>query len=96
MTADVINLADLKPHKSGGAICSSCKHKWVAVAGEDVMVMECPECNCVTGHWLYPLAKGESYWKCNCENVVFHINEKGVYCNQCGQYVDLEEAFDER
>jgi hypothetical protein len=85
--ADIINLADHRPHGAGEAVCSHCKHVWEAVAPIGATQLECPECHTLKGLWKAPfaVAEGDLLYVCNCGGDLFFILPDGYHmCRECG------------
>lgn len=110
--ADVIEFKRPKeessdPHLSGEAICTSCRHEWVAVAPVGVDDMECPACGTMRGRYKYSIGppEGASVWVCSrCTNnplahfLVYRSGIDGVKricCSGCGTITDLITVFDD-
>ena len=76
------------PHQEGEAFCMGCNHTWVAVAPVGALAFECPSCHCHKGHFKFEcgLAEGTGVWTCKCDNQLFNVTEKGIFCPNCGIY----------
>ena len=83
MTDKVVNLADYKPHVSGGACCVGCGHKWEVVAPVGTTEFECPECGFIKGVFE-ALILPDEFWRCNCGNDKYCITPNGAICALCG------------
>ena len=49
MTADLVDMADYRPHIAGPVVCTRCHHHWVAVRPVGTDLMECPSCHAMRG-----------------------------------------------
>jgi len=91
--AEIINIADYRPHLAGDMKCLNCKHKWVGVVelGDGVQIpCECPECGLMKGFYIHPAyaPEGMLIWKCNCGGELFNITTEGAWCISCGKLTD--------
>lgn len=74
-------------HKSGEALCTACKHEWVAVQRvDDSSWLICPECDLQAGHFKGVVIREGAHWHCNCGNDLFYMTRNGPYCPQCGAW----------
>lgn len=91
--SDIINLDDHRPHRSGQAKCTNCKHVWAAVSPVGCDDLECPECGLCRGVWygnhLYP--QGTHIVTCSCGNTFFEVSPEQVLCINCGNKIDRDE-----
>ena len=79
-------------HSAGEAICTQCKHEWVAVAPAGQRDLECPSCSSHRGvfKWPYGPSEGDEGYRCNCGSDDFFIMRRGkqsngaVHCRGCG------------
>lgn len=81
---------ELVPHSQGEAKCIDCKHTWQAViATADYHAndnwMECPACSLMKGRFYREFVRGSLHWTCHCGGDLFHINDKFIYCANCGR-----------
>lgn len=90
MTADVINFLDKRPapadepHLTGEAVCTTCGHKWMAVAPVGTVHLTCPECSRLQGVFKNAV-EPETAWACNCNgNQLFFLTRAGAMCRSCG------------
>lgn len=83
---DVVSIEDFRPHCSGEAVCSQCKHEWVAVAPLRTTELQCPSCSTYKGLFKYPFRPqaGQWQWVCNCGGEVFFIVDGETRCWICG------------
>lgn len=72
------------PHIAGNAHCIACLHKWVAVAPEGEVWLECPKCHCNKGLFKFPVSLEKPHWHCACGNNLFHLDQDSFYCPNCG------------
>lgn len=86
MSAQVVILAEHRPHASGLAFCMQCKHEWAAVAPMGAVALECPACETQKGRFRFPHRRSGSVWVCNCGNDLFHLTPDGTYCPNCGEW----------
>lgn len=82
---EMIDIASKQPHLTGKATCMGCKHTWTAVAPVGVQNMECSECGCMKGAFVYPIV-GESFWECDCGSRYFSVSgiSMNILCINCG------------
>jgi len=86
---DIVSIESQKPHKTGEAICMSCKEEWIAVAPAGVVWLECPKCKTEHGLFKFPCSYSDkSHWECNCGNDLFHVTPDGYYCPNCGSWAE--------
>lgn len=90
---NVINLADHRPHISGPARCSRCKHEWIAVAPVGTTQLECDCCGGMHGLFVHPCApaEGELVFECNCGSDLFYVLPRGIMCRVCGTTTGFDE-----
>lgn len=83
---DVVHLGKSEPHLSGEALCTSCRHAWVAVSPVGTDWLECPACGLFKGRYIHPAIpkSGEEIWECACGCDVFRITPKEAFCISCG------------
>lgn len=93
---DIIDLDAWKlertPHQTGEVVCTHCKHRWQAVAPEEVHEFECPSCGMHKGVWCRHQmgVAGDEYFECPvCKTFFFHLMrspDHGEYfmCVNCG------------
>lgn len=86
MTATIHDIGEAKPHATGEARCTSCRHEWVAVAPVGVDWLECPACSLMKGRYVHPIVRGGVIFECYCGTDVFHIAPAGPYCTGCGKF----------
>lgn len=80
------------PHSSGEAICTNCKHEWVAVAPAGDVQLDCPSCSTACGLFKHPFGPsvGDLSYSCNCGSDLFFIMKKpgaangSTFCRGCG------------
>ena len=80
-----------EPHCAGEAICSHCKHEWVAAAPVGCRNLECPSCGTHQGifKWPFSPAEGDESYQCNCGSDDFFIMRRpgwangAVFCRGC-------------
>lgn len=76
------------PHVSGEAVCTACKHRWVAVAPAGTIELECPNCGTRRGLFVNPVWPPADHlvWVCPCGGNLFLIREpeRGFMCRECG------------
>jgi hypothetical protein len=83
--AEIVSLAEHRPHLSGSAECCGCRHQWQAVAPIGVEKLECPACHLDKGFWAKPVLRAGDAWTCNCGSQLFRIAPHcGPYCVNCG------------
>lgn len=81
------------PHATGDAICTRCRHEWVAVAPVGQTQLECPECGTHCGLFKFPFGPsvGDAMFTCDCGSSLFYIVRAkadavaAVRCRGCGQ-----------
>lgn len=75
------------PHMSGYAICSACRHEWMAVVPAGYPLFQCPECLTEKGRMQNPCMPSDGViWQCSCECDLFRITGRGTMCINCGKY----------
>ena len=81
---EVVSIDSQKPHLSGPAICTHCKHEWQAVApvGNHTN-LQCPECGLHHGIVGAPVVPPE-WWECRCGGELFYLTRQGAQCRACG------------
>ncbi len=86
---DVVKFPEKKdPHGMGDAVCSSCRHEWVAVAPVGTTQLECPACHTLKGRFKYPFAPPEDtlIWECRCGGTQFFLISPNImFCPNCGE-----------
>jgi hypothetical protein len=85
--ADVVSLADRRPHVEGKARCLECSAEWQGVAPIGTTRLECGVCQTHKGVWVGAMGppEGALYWRCNCGNDLFTLLPTGApMCAQCG------------
>jgi hypothetical protein len=79
-----------QPTAQGEAFCLQCRHEWQAVvpAGKSVcdILLECPQCQTMTGRLRYDFAPAGNVWECHCGNQLFYITPEGHFCPNCGNF----------
>lgn len=92
----VVDLAEARlargDHLAGPVRCLGCRHEWTAVAPIGTTQLECPECGCERGVWIFPFGVevGKPRWVCNCGNEHFFLTERHAICAGCGIVSDWE------
>lgn len=95
MDGGVVDIHSRRPHCTGRVKCLSCKHEWEAVAPTGAIDMECPECGCFRGVWIFPLMCVEDVFQCDCGSDVFFIVRGGFKrCLGCGLKSELRECYE--
>ena len=81
---NVTSLDDHRPHITGQARCSKCKHEWAAVVPEsaDQGTLTCPECKSYFGAFLGPMLP-EVRFVCKCGGDLFYLSPEGHVCHAC-------------
>ncbi len=77
------------PHNAGAAVCTHCRHEWVAVVRVGLVYFECPACRTQRGVFARPVERAGLHWRCTCNNELFRICPEGAYCVACGEYQDV-------
>jgi hypothetical protein len=76
------------PFVQGEAFCLQCRYEWQAVApaGKSAceILLECPQCQTMTGRLRYDFAPEGEFWQCHCGNQLFYITPDGHFCPNCG------------
>jgi len=78
----VVDIAAARPHLTGEAVCSGCKHEWVAVLPVGFEWIECPSCGGSKGLLKHPCIPDE-YWRCKCGSDLFYLMPAGARCREC-------------
>lgn len=82
----VVDINRSEPHTSGAATCSSCNHKWAAVAPQGLVDLECPACSRLYGLFDAPVRPADGVvWVCACGGDLFHLVPDGALCRKCGE-----------
>lgn len=89
--AEVIQLADHRPHTTGPAICLQCRYECIAVIPTGLVCTECPECGLskLVRKGLVELQDDGPLrvWVCSCGNQLFEFYEgRGLLCVTCGSW----------
>ena len=83
---EVVSLEIQEETGSGEAICTRCRHTWVATAPAGTDQLECP--SCVTMHGLfkhpYHANEDELCFQCQCGGELFYITKAAIRCRNCG------------
>ena len=79
-------------YTSGSAHCVQCSHTWVASGEVGNVWFECPECHSMKGVFDLPfqVEVGKKYYHCGCDNYLMILSEDGIFCPNCGFFVDEE------
>lgn len=89
--SDVSNVTDLdsrRPHQSGEARCTDCRHDWIAVAPVGTDWLDCPACGLSKGRFRHPSLRGSALFTCHCGCDVFHLAPAGPYCVNCSDWAN--------
>ena len=79
-------------HISGEAICIGCKHEFVASAPVGTHELDCPQCLGNKAVFKYSITRpDEELFKCSCSSFVFNVTRNGIYCINCGNWVNPYE-----
>jgi hypothetical protein len=83
--AEVVSLADRRPHMAGDARCMSCGHQWAATAPLGTYRLECPGCGLIHGAFVAaPMPEeGRSFWRCDCGSDLFMLLPHAIRCGRC-------------
>ena len=87
MTAEVVPLAEYRPHLTGNARCMNCRATWPVVAPVGTTRFECKECGTTMGALVGACEPpvGELFWQCKCGNDLFMLLPNGApMCAHCG------------
>ena len=93
---NVIDIWSKSPHLSGEIKCLACKNEWIGVAPAGAVDLECPECHCHRGVFIWPIEpiKGETRFCCNgCNGEFFYIRTECTVCIGCGNRCKLEDIL---
>jgi len=87
----VVSIDSNKPHTSGKAICTECRHKWhaVMISEKDSELLECPSCERFFGVFRGPKVP-DTYWKCNCGSSLYYLQPDGPQCRGCDAMVTYD------
>ena len=86
----VVPFKKREPHMAGDAFCMQCNHTWAAVAPVGTVSLECPACATQKGLFKFPVQTAEpEVWTCHCDNQLFNVTPKGIFCPNCGRYQEF-------
>lgn len=86
---EVRSITEKQPHKAGPAHCIHCKHAWAAVALPGTVWLDCPECGSEKGVFTGPCqSSATQLFECNCGNDLFRVHPEGIFCPNCGVWVN--------
>lgn len=94
MSAEVIQLDEMRPHSSGEVLCLACANEWVAVTPVGTVWLDCPACKLTRGRYKYAHTREGAHWQCKCGNDLFSVMEQGIYCPNCGGWQVFPNARD--
>lgn len=82
--AEIVTLAEHRPHMTGEARCIECRHEWETSAPVGTVRLECPSCGLDKGAWTGGCETGADLWTCDCGNDLYVIHGDRIMCARCG------------